>query len=170
MTRQQLYKNIYAEIKQAICVSNHEDVKRFRAAFEDDFDWQDTGINLLPATVHLDRVQSPADSIYQRVIEIFAVHCHELFWEQTYTKQDRVVSDDMLADYGFAEILGKRGPLVSNSIRCGIGVWGPGIDYPVHSHDAEEIYIILSGSARFTLDGNTGKTRTMGVLFTCRQV
>jgi mannose-6-phosphate isomerase-like protein (cupin superfamily) len=70
-------------------------------------------------------------------------------WEQSYTKADKAVGDDMLANYGYAEIIGKRGPFVSERIRAGVGVFGPGIDYPAHRHQAEEIYIILAGSADF---------------------
>ena len=36
-------------------------------------------------------------------------------------------------------------------IRAGIGIWGPGIRYPVHRHDAEEIYAPLAGSAMFRI-------------------
>ncbi len=70
-------------------------------------------------------------------------------WEQSYTKADKAVGDDMLANYGYAEIIGKQGPFVSEKIRSGVGVFGPGIDYPAHRHQAEEIYVILAGSAYF---------------------
>jgi len=79
-------------------------------------------------------------------------------WEQSYTRADAVVGDDMLENYGFAEIIGKRGPFVSERVRAGIGVFGQGIDYPPHRHKAEEIYMILAGGADFKL-GNSAPTR-----------
>ncbi|MDH3667385.1 MAG: dimethylsulfonioproprionate lyase family protein [Paracoccaceae bacterium] len=72
-------------------------------------------------------------------------------WEQSYTSADNVVGDDMLAGYGFAEVIGKHGPFVSERVRAGIGVWGPHIDYPPHRHAAEEVYVVVAGSAEFEL-------------------
>ncbi len=71
-------------------------------------------------------------------------------WEQSYTEAD-AVGADMLAGYGFAEIVGKRGPFLSERIRAGVGVFAAGIDYPPHRHAAEEIYIVLAGSGMFRL-------------------
>ncbi len=72
-------------------------------------------------------------------------------WEQSYTKSENVVGDDMLSGYGFAEVIGKHGPFVSERVRAGIGVWGPHIDYPPHRHAAEEVYVVVAGSAEFDL-------------------
>ena len=66
----------------------------------------------------------------------------------------------MLAGYGFAEVVGKHGPFVSERVRAGIGVWGPNIDYPAHRHEAEEIYVIAGGSAEFRL-GDEGEEETV---------
>ena len=68
-----------------------------------------------------------------------------------YLWQAGLVPDAMLDGYGFAEIVGARGPFVSDRIRAGIAGWGPGIDYPRHHHQAEEAYLLLCGSAEFHL-------------------
>lgn len=80
-------------------------------------------------------------------------------WEQSYTRADGVVGEDMLAGYGFAEVIGKAGPFLSTRVRSGIGVWGPGIDYPPHRHGAEEIYVPLAGEAVFRLGEGAAETR-----------
>ncbi len=72
-------------------------------------------------------------------------------WEQSYTRRDTLVGEDMLNGYGFTEIVGKRGPFISDNIRSGIGVFDVGVDYPPHRHQAEEIYVVLAGSAMFRL-------------------
>ena len=54
-------------------------------------------------------------------------------WEQSYTAADEVGAD-MLAGYGFTEIVGKRGPFLSERIRAGVGVFAAGVDYPAHRH------------------------------------
>jgi mannose-6-phosphate isomerase-like protein (cupin superfamily) len=80
-------------------------------------------------------------------------------WEQSYSKTDAAVGADMLANYGYAEIIGKQGPFVSACIRAGVGVFGPDIDYPPHCHQAEEVYVILVGSAEFRVGGGARAER-----------
>ena len=82
-------------------------------------------------------------------------------WEQSYSKADAVVGEDMLAGYGFAEVIGKQGPFVSTRVRSGIGVWGPNIIYPPHRHQAEEVYLLLAGSAEFQLGEGEILTKEM---------
>ena len=41
-------------------------------------------------------------------------------WEQSYRQADGLVGDDMLAGYGFIELVGKLGPFVSNKVRLGV--------------------------------------------------
>jgi mannose-6-phosphate isomerase-like protein (cupin superfamily) len=72
------------------------------------------------------------------------------------------VPEAMLDGYAFAEIIGKRGPFVSERIRAGIGIWGPAIEYPRHHHAAEEIYAVVSGSARFGIGDAPAVTRQPG--------
>jgi len=72
-------------------------------------------------------------------------------WEQTYSSADRAVGA-MLDGYGFTEIAGAQGPFVSLVCRAGIGVWGPNATYPRHRHKAEEVYVVLAGSATFAVE------------------
>jgi len=85
------------------------------------------------------------------LFEMFHRHHTALHWKQSYTEADAVVGRDMLEGYAFAEIIGKQGPWKSERVRAGIGIWGPHIDYPVHRHRAEEIYVVLAGAAAFGL-------------------
>ncbi|NNE22060.1 MAG: cupin domain-containing protein [Rhizobiales bacterium] len=81
------------------------------------------------------------------------------YWEQSYTSADKAVGDDMLTYYGYTEIVGKRGPFISERVRAGIGVFGANVNYPAHRHAAEEIYVILAGSADFRLGEGAGPER-----------
>ncbi len=80
-------------------------------------------------------------------------------WEQSYAKADGVVGDDLLADYGFAELIGKLGPFVSQRVRAGVGIWGPNLTYPQHRHGAEEAYVPLAGSAEYRFGAEEGASR-----------
>lgn len=115
-------------------------------------EWQAVEPVSLPASGTLATTLPSASDLTRPLIEAFETHKASRKWEQSYSKADGVVGDDMLSGYGFAEVIGKHGPFVSTRVRSGIGVWGPGIDYPSHRHAAEEIYVILGGSAEFRMD------------------
>lgn len=106
---------------------------------------------LLPAADLLQTATTLAKSGERDLIDTFYRYRQHLKFEQSYSRADRVVGDDMLSGYAFAEIIGKHGPFVSEEIRCGIGLWGSNIDYPLHRHLAEEVYVLLAGSAKFAL-------------------
>jgi quercetin dioxygenase-like cupin family protein len=57
---------------------------------------------------------------------------------------------DLAANIGFAELIGPAGPLGSDKIRVGFTFMAPGIFYPLHDHPAVELYLVLSGHARWT--------------------
>lgn len=116
----------------------------------------------LPASDILAASLDLAAPATRSLAEAFIRHRGALHWEQTYTAADGLVSADMLAGYGFAEVIGLRGPCVSTRIRAGLVVWGPGIDYPPHRHVAEEAYLVLAGAGEFRLDGEPPRLAEAG--------
>lgn len=52
----------------------------------------------------------------------------------------------------YAELVGPEGPLFSPHCRFGFYLQAPDCLYPAHSHAAEELYLLLSGSAEWQLD------------------
>jgi len=114
-------------------------------------------------------LSSPVEQI-DALLRLFMRHSNRLCWEQGYKKEDGLVGDDMLNNYGFVEVVGKRGPFVSEKIRCGIGVWGPRVIYPIHVHKAEEIYLVMSGSALFKLGEGQEEKKTPGEVIHVRSM
>jgi Dimethlysulfonioproprionate lyase len=53
----------------------------------------------------------------------------------------------------YAELVGPEGPLLSPQCRFGFYLQAPDCLYPAHSHAAEELYMILSGSVEWWVDG-----------------
>ena len=138
----------------------HPDIARFADAMRDwGEDWIAVRAEYLPAADFLDPALELASAENRKLLETFARYARALRWEQSYRKADRLVPQAMLDGYAFAEIIGQRGPFVSERIRAGIGVWGPGINYPRHRHAAEEIYALLAGSAEFQLGDAPPTTR-----------
>jgi mannose-6-phosphate isomerase-like protein (cupin superfamily) len=83
-------------------------------------------------------------------IDLVAALCREassLAWRQTYTAKD--LDAAFLDDYGWSEILGGNGPWESGRVACGFLILGPSTHYPRHRHEAEELYLPLSGTARW---------------------
>lgn len=116
----------------------------------------------LPASEMLSQRSKQGHCTTDELLLIMAANRTSLHWEQAYTREDAAVGDNMLANYGYAEIIGKQGPFVSNKVRAGIAVYGPWIDYPFHRHQAEEIYVVLAGSAQFRIAGAEPVTRRAG--------
>jgi len=141
----------------------HPQIAQFKPSI---LDWGDSWRSVepadLPVSAALTAVAECAASNIKPLLQTFARHSHRLRWEQSYRKQDALVPDAMLDAYGFAEIIGLRGPFVSDRIRAGIAIWGAHLDYPQHQHQAEEIYVLLSGSAEFSFAGNAAQTRRAG--------
>ena len=83
-------------------------------------------------------------------VELVTAVCRaapSMAWRQTYSTED--VDATFLDNYGWSEILGASGPLCSERIACGFLVLGPSTHYPRHRHEAEELYVPLSGTARW---------------------
>ena len=146
-------------------VAAHPDpaVGRFKEAVANwGSDWRAVPARHLPAAETLGATLDLTTAETRPLVALFEAEKATRKWEQSYTKADDVVGEDMLSGYGFAEVIGKLGPFVSTKVRSGIGVWGRGIDYPPHQHAAEEVYIVLAGSAEFMLDGGPYERRRAG--------
>lgn len=68
-----------------------------------------------------------------------------LSWHQTYKQP--IVGATFLDNYGYTELLGLTGPVPSQRLALGFLLLGPSTTYPRHHHEAEEIYVPLSGTA-----------------------
>ena len=84
---------------------------------------------------------SPIDVLMRSISE-------KLVWQEA----SRGVPDFFKGGYAFAEIIGEKGLIVSEKIRIGLFLQKPQVNYPLHAHEAEELYIILSGNARWKID------------------
>lgn len=75
-----------------------------------------------------------------------------MHWRETY----RAGSADtaFMERWGCYSIVGNDAPFGSARIRLFIVYMPPGLFYPWHSHPAEEIYLVLAGSAVFKSAGN----------------
>lgn len=83
-----------------------------------------------------------------------------LSWGQTYTATD--FGADFLANYGWTELIGLRGPIASEQLACGFLLLGPRVEYPLHRHEAEEVYVALTGNGRWRRGDEGWQVRPAG--------
>ena len=107
----------------------------------------------LTVTRHLaDVAPTGDDAMLDAVIEEFLRIAPHLPWRRTAGYLD-VLSEEYLANYGYVQLLGPAPSIIEHpSVRVGIGVWGPELNYPFHEHEAEELYHVLFGSPSFGTD------------------
>ena len=139
-------------IQRFVAGHQHAAVQRFRDKVADwGRQWQPATPHDLPAVAWLSRALSHTQTETHALTALFEQEKSSRRWEQSYSKADGLVGQDMLAGYAFAEVIGKQGPFVSERVRAGLGIWAPNIVYPPHRHQAEEVYMVLAGSAEFLL-------------------
>ena len=81
-----------------------------------------------------------------------AAVCPHASWVQTYSEAE--VGRHFLDHYGHIELFGPAGIFRTQACRAFIGYWGPGLVYPMHDHEAEEIYLVLTGHCLFEAEGD----------------
>lgn len=115
----------------------------------------------LPVVSKLRDIPSTQDECFSAVVNVLK-ECSESFcWGQTYNASD--FGQAFLDNYGWTEIIGQRGPIQSTEIACGFLLLGPHIEYPLHRHEAEEIYVPLSSGALWKLGDADWKENPRGV-------
>lgn len=97
-----------------------------------------------PVTAHLDRAfdlgQRAGPQGLCRALERLS---HLLTWEYGYEKVPKALA----RKYAYCEVLGPRGPVLSDRLILGFVLFAPNTTYPQHSHrDIEESYISVAGA------------------------
>lgn len=99
----------------------------------------------LPVLRWLATLEAPGSGPMGELLHEVRCVAGSLAWHQSYDASQ--VSAQFLENYGWAEIAGLAGQVPSASLACGLLLLGPNTFYPPHRHEAEEIYIPLSGTA-----------------------
>ena len=110
----------------------------------------------LTVTRHLAAITATGtDPAVDAIIEEFLRIAPGLPWRRTAGYLD-VLSEEYLANYGYVQLVGPALSIIEHpSVRVGIGVWGPNLHYPLHEHEAEELYHVLAGTPSFGAEDGT---------------
>ena len=98
----------------------------------------------LPVTDHLGRaLDEGRQDRMAPVVRTLERVAPELSWRYGYEKVPR----GLARSYGYAEIAGPSGPIVTDEIILGVVLFAPDCTYPAHAHKGiTESYICLSGA------------------------
>ena len=103
--------------------------------------------------MHLPQASTPAQPLIDALLNA-APHAQ---WRTTYTADQ--LGTDFINRYGYIELYGPEGHYNSQQSRAFIGYWGNHLNYPLHSHEAEEVYYIVAGEALFGVDDHALQLR-----------
>ena len=108
------------------------------------------GPHLLPVLASLPDLAGLATAATRDLAEAAIAAAPALHWRRTYDGSD--VAPTFPDRYGWAELLGPYGPFTSDTARLGFLLLGKGTHYPPHAHAAEELYLVLAGTALWQND------------------
>ena len=83
-----------------------------------------------------------------------------LYWGQSYPAS--AVGAQFIENYGWTEVAGLHGPIPSEHLAIGFLLLGPATLYPPHRHEAEEIYVPVSGTAAWRGGDGTWRDKPPG--------
>ena len=116
----------------------------------------------LPVLRWLPQIAGDAAAFGVDLVAAVARAAPSLSWRQTYSAQELGLA--FLDNYGWSEIFGDSGPLASERVACGFLILGPATHYPRHRHEAEEMYLPLSGTAAWQQGDAVWRHRPPGKL------
>ena len=91
---------------------------------------------------------SSIKSIHNLIKEI-SPHAH---WKQTYSEKD--VGKRFLNKFAYFELFGPTGHFLTNKMSLFVIFFDKGTYYTWHNHEAEELYFVISGNAKFESEGD----------------
>ena len=117
--------------------------------------------NSLPVLSYLPAVVKAATKKTETLVNMLSSLANHVAWGQTYSAQDLGIG--FLEKYGWAEIMGLRGPIASDRLACGFLLLGSRVEYPQHCHEAEEVYVPLTDRTLWHQSNQDWVYRTPGL-------
>jgi len=118
----------------------------------DDYQVVATANNQHPIVERLKDCIAETSPATRPIVEALTVAAPYVNWRQSYTGKDGFDAH-YLANYSWFNLIAPSGPFVCDKLRVSIGYWEKGLVYPRHWHLPEEIYLVLSGEAKFISEG-----------------
>jgi len=109
----------------------------------------DSAAAAIPGLRHLAQASAQAAPFSAPFAAALAAAAPTLTWRRSYS--EALVGADFWDNYGWTELVGLSGRARSEKLACGVMLLGAHVTYPLHHHEAEEMYVPLSGTADWKL-------------------
>jgi dimethlysulfoniopropionate lyase len=116
----------------------------------------------LPVLRHESVLESKTPASAQSVTEELFRLAPSLHWGQSYPAS--AVGAQFLENYGWTEVAGLHGPISSEHVAIGFLMLGRATLYPRHRHEAEEIYVPVSGTAAWQAGDGIWRNKLPGAV------
>ncbi len=129
-----------------------------------DFDRPDRSLEPQSLSVldYLPRLASMATAPYRGIIDSLIEAQANLRFGQTYSEAD--FGAEFLRQYGWIKILGPDAYWHSSQLASGFLILGNDVTYPQHWHEAEEIYLPISGNAEWYREDQGWQRQPVGTV------
>jgi len=114
----------------------------------------------LPCLGYLPAAAEIAGGPGRRLAALLAASGDRLSWGQTYGEAD--LGKEFIERYGWTEVFGTRGHFENDGIAGGFLLLGPQTLYPDHRHEAEEVYVPLTGGTEWRMADGAFRRRQAG--------
>ncbi len=138
---------LIAHTRQLLAGLHAAELTPFRAEWPAAPPLRRTDPSTVPVLRWLPETLKAAPRFSHPVAQALIAAAPSLAWRRSYSAA--AVGEEFYERYGWTELVGLTGPLPGEHLACGFLVLGPEVTYPRHRHEAEEIYIPLSGTARW---------------------
>jgi mannose-6-phosphate isomerase-like protein (cupin superfamily) len=145
----QAVDTVFKAIQDFVRIPHSQEIESFVPLLDDwGIERRDMPPTDLPVLSHLDATLSRTNATTRALTKVLLDNRKQLNWRQSFNKND-ITGAKFLNEYGWTDVVGKIGPLVSSKVRAGFVIWAPKCYYPNHAHVAEELYVILSGTGEW---------------------
>lgn len=151
-------ENIFLSLKDQIYQlwNNHSDLSNF-TKLPTELKYNEVSPNLIKPAEQLKNWQSSfvkTNEIHESIKKLIPF----IHWKQTYDEKD--VGKSFLDKYGYFELFGPTGHFLTNKMALYVIFFDTENFYTWHNHEAEEIYFVISGSAKFESKGDQSEILT----------
>lgn len=130
------------------------------APFPDAFRWSGRSGAGIDAAAQVARWLADGEGPEADLHRAVAAAAPHASWLHTYTEAE--VGAHFLENYGYFELFGPVGHYDAGGYRAYVVYWNAGLVYDWHCHEAEELYVVLSGRAIFRSEGEPDVELTRG--------
>jgi len=154
MNKENIFLNLNDQIYQLW--NNHSDLSNF-TKLPTELKYNEVSPNLIKPTEQLKNWQSnfvKTNEIHESIKKLIPF----IHWKQTYDEKD--VGKSFVDKYGYFELFGPTGNFLTNKMALYVIFFDTENFYTWHNHEAEEIYFVISGSAKFESKGDQSEILT----------